>query len=43
MDEKVLEGWRSHQVVLQADQKLKSTFNTQNQRKDTKLKATFQL
>lgn len=43
MDEKVLEGWRSHQVGPQVDQPLKSTFNTQNQRTDTNLKATFSL
>lgn len=43
MDEKVLEGWRGHQVGPQVDQPLKSTFNTQNQRTHKNLKATVQL
>ena len=42
-DEKDLESWRSHQVLLQVAQPLKSPFNTSNQRKDPKLKATFHL
>lgn len=43
MDEKVLGGWRGHQVGPQVDQPLKSTFNTQNQRTHKNLKATVQL